>query len=237
MKIIKAHKSKNGGLYLMVDEIPKITYEKIGLSYIGSDEQGLFNEYLKFENYYGKMKAFAGREIEIELKNGEKIKLKDNWWDAGTYDKSKQYISIGIQTKNRLRDCYVYCGMNVSESAINDLLEEYLKHDIFYEYYEIEDWLKLDFDWYDLKFHGMTLQFSINNRGDVINNTTLKREYVRNNISKYKNGKSFNLSLFKLKYQNNGKLIKLEDKYENIVKESLPEFEFEEYLKYLERRK
>lgn len=229
MKIIKAHKNPNGHFQLMVDIIPKLTYEKVGASYVGSDDEGCFSDYLRYERASGRFVAFAGREITIEMKDGTRQVLKDHWWDSGNYDKEHKYIGIGLSTLEHLQNCFVFCSYNINEQKLNEMIEEYLKNDTFYAYYDIEKWAKLQYNWYPLIFHGRQLPFLMNYKGDIIDSVTKERKYAMSNYLKVKKGKRFSLKLFELKYNNGDRLIKLEDKYDNVVKESLPE---EQYLKY-----
>jgi len=233
MRIIKAYKNPNGHLYIMVDKIPKLTYEKIGASYVGSDEQELFNDYLKYEYGYGSFKAFAGREFSIELKDGTIIKLKDHWWDYGVYDKENEYVGIGLGTLESLLDCFVFCSYNVRKDKLEELINDYLSRDKFYEYYEIEKWCKLQYIWYPLIFHGKQLPFMMNYKGNVVERDTKEYKYALHNYMKIKKDKTFLLKLFKLSYKDeNGRLIKLEDSYINVVKETLPDFEVKKYLEW-----
>lgn len=236
MKIIKAYKSKDGHLYLMVDNIPKKTYEKIGSSYVGSDDEGYFNSYLAYDPATPGFKAFAGREIEIELKDGTIAKLKDHWWDSGNYDKEHEYVPIGLGTLERLQECYVYCGYNIRKDKLEILLEEYLQNNNFEDYWEIEKWCNLQYTWHPLIFHGKKIPYLINYRGHIIHEITMQREHLQRNYVKVKNGKWFKLKLFKLQYKENGILIKLEDNFNNIAKESLPDEEYKKYIEIQHRR-
>jgi hypothetical protein len=230
MKIIKAHKSKDGHLYLMVDDIPKITYEKVGLSYVGSDDKGYFNDYLKYEYAYGNMRAFAGREINLDMKDGTVTTIKDHWWDAGFYDKKHEYIGVGLGTLEKLQDCFVFCSYYIRKDKLEAMLEEYLKDNSFYDYWDIEKWCKLQYNWYPLIFHGKQLPFLMNYKGHIVNAVTMEYKYAQHNLCKIKKNKWFELKLFKLQYKENDRLIKLEDNYINVVKETLPNEEFEKYI-------
>ena len=229
MKIIKAHKNKNSHLYLMVDNIPQMTYEKIGSSYVGADKENYFSDYLKYERGSGNFMAFGGREIRMQMKDGSIQKLKDHWWDSGHYDREHKYINIGLGMLDELQNCFVFRGYNIRKDKLELLVEEYLKNDIFYEYYDIEKWAKLQCDWFPLIFHGRQLPFLMNCKGDIIDVITKERKYALHNYIKVKKTKYFKLKLFKLEYRDNNRLIKLEDSYDNIVKETLPSKEFSEY--------
>lgn len=233
MKIIKAHKNKNGHLYLMVNEIPKITYEKVGLSYVGSDDEGYFNDYLRYEYGSGSFVAFAGREISIELKDSTIQTLKNHWWASGHYDKEHEYVEVGLSTLEKLQNCFVFCSYSIRKDKLEKMIEEYLRDNIFYDYWDIEKWCNLQYNWYPLIYHGKQLPYLMNYKGDIIDEFTLERKFADLNLCKIKKVKgeikTFELRLFKLEYKENNRLIKLEDKYDNVVKETLPDEEFRKY--------
>lgn len=230
MKIIKAHKNKDGHLYIMVDNIPKVTYEKVGLSYVGSDDEGYFSDYLKYERGYGNFLAFAGRELSIDMKDGSTETIKNHWWASGFYDQEHDYIGVGLSTLDKLQDCFVFCSYYIRKDKLETLVERYLKDNTFYEYYDIEKWCKLQYNWHPLIFHGKQLPFLMNYKGNIIDAITKEPKYsVMHNYIKVKKTRDFKLRLFKLQYKENGRLVKLEDSYDNIVKETLP---IEEYNKY-----
>jgi hypothetical protein len=236
MKIIKAHKNIRGYLYLLVDEIPKITYKKIGMSYVGSDDQEFFNDYLKYEQASKGFQAFAGREFTIELKDGTIVKLKDHWWDSGAYDKENEYIQVRLGTLKQLQDCYVFFGYNIRKDKLEKMLSEYLSENKFYDYREMEKWCKMQYNWYPLIFHGKELSFMMNYKGNIIESNTHEPKYALHNYVKCKKGKQFELKLFKLSYYENGRLVKLEDSYMNVTRETLPEFEFEKYMEHTKKK-
>jgi len=229
MKIIKAHKSKEGHLQLMVDSIPKITYEKVGMSYIGSDENNYFSDYLRYEHGSGHFVAFAGREIKIELKDGTIETLKDHWWASSIKNEEHEFVYVGLGTMEELQDCFVFCSYRLRKDMLELAIKEYLKEDFYYEYYDIEKWAKLQYSWYPLIFHGRELPFLMNYKGNIIDAITKERKFALNNYMKIKKTRTFMLKLFKLQYRDNDRLIKLEDNYTNVVRETLPCNEFEKY--------
>lgn len=85
--------------YCLFDEIPEITYEKIGHDYIGSvtdeDENIIFSEYLGYQPYGY---AFAGREISLKMKDGSVRKIKDHWFDCGSCKEHGEFVEIAGST-------------------------------------------------------------------------------------------------------------------------------------------
>lgn len=102
--------------YCLFDEIPEITYEKIGSSYVGSatDNNGniIFSNYLGYESFGN---AFGGRELTLKMKDGTTEKVKDYWFDWGHYKNHGEFIDIGGGTLEKLQECYVYCGYNINK--------------------------------------------------------------------------------------------------------------------------
>jgi hypothetical protein len=108
---------------------------------VGSDSNNLFFSCFKYERASNGFKAFAGREMTIEMKNGTKRIIKDDWWDFGYTDLLKEYygyetISITYQSYDNLNRCYVYTGGNVVRKSLSKLVKKY-KNKIF-NYYEGE---------------------------------------------------------------------------------------------------
>ena len=114
MKILKLNKieySKGHYSYnIIFDKIPDTTYEKVGSSYVGSatyQKKIIFSNWLKYkpDNF---AKAFAGNELTLKMKDGTEEKIKDYWWDEGSYPKHGNFINIGINTIEGLQDCFVF---------------------------------------------------------------------------------------------------------------------------------
>lgn len=153
MKILKAYRQPSVSqgekvlewhYFIVVDEFPsQITYEKIGRDYVGSsvNENGevIASHFLQKENYGD---AFAGRELQLKMKDGSTETIKDYWFDLGSYPGHGEFTSVGIGTPESLRDIYVYSGTSIQADLFEKMLEEYLEKDTFHAYYDIEKWLK-----------------------------------------------------------------------------------------------
>ena len=149
MKIVKLIKNdKYNHYYATFNYVPEITYEKIGSNYIGSavDSEGkiIASNVLGYERFKG---AFAGRELELKMKNGSIEKIKDHWYDWGWYKEHGEFISIGAKTLEGLQRCYVYFSYNINKETFEKMVEEYLTRDKLYEYREVEEWCNLQYDW------------------------------------------------------------------------------------------
>lgn len=239
MKIVKmcvARRYGNEHYYCLFNKIPEITYEKIGMDYIGSatDEFGniIFSNLLHWERWGD---AFAGRELSLKMKDGSITKIKDHWFDCGSYKEHGEFISIGARTLEKLQDCYVYQGMNINKKTFEKMLNDYYSREKEYEYREIEEWCKLQYKWYDVVIDGFKYPFMVNKKGNFVDKYSKEPIHTRHNktIGRFKWGgktdKHFDLCLFELKYKDRDKLVKVERRMIDVLKESLP-FD-EEYIK------
>ncbi|MEG1563782.1 MAG: hypothetical protein RR313_11290 [Anaerovoracaceae bacterium] len=217
----------------MFDEIPQLTYEKIGSDYIGSaiDNHGniIFSDYLGYELWGN---AFGGREISLQMKDGSIQKIKDNWFTLGTYKPHGDFIGIGGGTLETLQNCYCYFGYNINVEAFQRMLDDYYSREKEYEYDEIRKWTKLQYKWYDVIIDKKRYPLMVNECGDFVDRYSKEPVFVRNNYTRYhaKTGKSFGYCLFKWQYNDGDRLVKIEKKMLDVLKESLPHTE-EEILK------
>ena len=206
------------------------------MDYIGSavDEEGnvIFSDYLKYEGSSEGWKAFAGRELKLNMKDGSVKVIKDDWWDNGNYPKHGKFINIGGDTLEGMQKCFVFSAMNININFFAKLLDEYLSRDKIYKYDELKEWCNLQYTWYPLIIGGKRYPFRINKRGQVVTDEEKKRVYTNNNtiIVKRKKNKEFYLRIFKLKYNNGERLVKIQRKLMDVLKESLP-FSEEEIIK------
>lgn len=225
MRIIKLCKTERNYYYCLFDTIPELKYEKIGIDYVGSatDENGdiIFSEHLGYASYRG---AFGGRELSLQMKDGTINKIKDHWFDYGSYKNHGEFIGIGAGTLERLQDYHVYCGMDINKSTFDKMLDDYFSREKLYEYDEIREWCNLQYRWHDVILNGKRLPFMVNKYGVFVHRETKKRIYVRKNCRKFKKqiNKIFELCLFKIEYKSDGMLIKIERKMLDVLKESLP---------------
>lgn len=226
MKIIKLVKNiyyNDVHYYVMFDEISELTYEKIGSSYIGSavDSEGniIASEFLKYESWGN---AFAGRELSLKMKDGSIQKIKNHWFDCGSYKEHGQFIGIGAGTLESLQDCYVYCSYNINIDTFNKMIDDYLTRDKIYTYDEVREWCKLQYKWYPVIVNGKRIPYMMNEKGDMVEAESKKRVGCRENVMKKVNGKYKTYTYFKFKYTENDRLIKIEANYLNTLKATLP---------------
>lgn len=143
MKILKLVQTSYGHSYIVFDKVEEITYEKIGLDYVGSllDDRGniVQSHFLK-KQHYGD--AFGGREIKLKMKDNSEVSIKDYWFDCGSYPNHGDFVNIGAGTIEKLKKCYVYYGMNINKYLFESMVNEYLERDALYDYKEVGEWIK-----------------------------------------------------------------------------------------------
>ena len=240
MKIIKAvHIAETNHYYIIFDEIPRLTYEKIGSDYVGSavdDKRNIvFSECLKWDRVPG---AFSGREFTLEMKDGTTEKIKDHWYDTGHYPAHGDFIEIGASTLEQLQECYVYYGYQINRKLFEEMVDEYLLENEFCSYEEGKIWVNLQYNWYPVKFKGKPLNLLMNIRGDFINADTKEREYgiTTNRIKHFKGtDKCFGYIFFKYAFVEDGRLVNYECNLRDLYMENLP-FSEEEKLRLFEEK-
>lgn len=230
LKMCVIRECGNVHYYCMFDEIPEITYEKIGAHYIGSavDSDGnvVFSRFLR-RGYSG---AFAGRELSLTMKDGSVQKIKDYWWDNGCYPEHGEFVDIGAGTLGDLQKCYVYRSLNINKTAFQKMLDDYYSREKEYEYYEIEVWVKMQYTWYPVMVDGKVFEpLMVNEKGHFAEKYTKKIVYPRENIYRRfkKANRSFTLHLFEYQYSDGKRLVKVERSLEKIYRDSLPLMEDE----------
>lgn len=229
MKILKLVKLSDTDYRAIFNEIPEVTYEKIGSDYIGSavDEEGniIFSELLKYEGHTEAFKAFAGRELTLTMKDGSIKEIKNDWWDHGSYPPHGKFINIGAGTLQDMQRCFVFCSMNINKHYFEKLLDEYYSRDKCYGYKETEEWCNLQYHWYPLIIDGKEYPFMMNKRGELVERETKKQVYYGLNcfcIKKdKKTGKEFTLRKFELEYNNGKRLIKVQRNLRKVIEETL----------------
>ena len=228
MKILKLCRIQQSSwihYYVIFDEIPQMTYEKVGTDYVGSacmeDGTVIFSEFLK-KSQRG---AFAGRTIPLTMKDGSVRNICDYWWDNGPYPAHGEFISIGAGTVADLQRCYVYCGMNIAKAAFEKMLDEYFQHDHSYEYYKLQDWVFLQHKWYPVIIDGKPCELMVNKDGQFLDLDTKKQVYCRQNILMYryhwagKTDRDFYLYIFRWQNKNGERI---ERNLKQIYRASLP---------------
>lgn len=156
------------------------------------------------------------------MKDGTSKIIKDYWFDYGSYPEHGEFINIGAGILEELQRCFVFCSMNINKEAFENMLEDYFKRDKVYEYYELEKWCKLQYKWYDVIVNGNKIPFMMNKYGDMVEKENKKYVYSRCNHAKKVNGQWREYHYFRFEYIDNGKLIKIDSNYMEVLRNTLP---------------
>lgn len=151
MKIVDLVKA-NSRLWIVFDEpVGHLTYEEHGGLMIGSDERGIFYDCLYYDRPTPNMKAFGGREFDLQMKDGSVTHCNGQYW-YGHIAKAEDIIGeeiaeIGASTKEDLKRCFVFTNRNISKKKLEKMIEEFYTVNPAYEpweYWQYGDMLKLE---------------------------------------------------------------------------------------------
>lgn len=130
----------NSGKAFVIKEAVELKYVRHGNILIGMDESGTFVDCMYHETPRGNMKAFAGREFDIHLENGEVIHCNGQWWAGGMQKASviigKELTLVTYSDMASLKKCYVFSGHYAVKEKL-DALEATYNGEI-YDYHEYE---------------------------------------------------------------------------------------------------
>ena len=128
-KILDVIKTKEGQMFLLLDEMPRLVYERTG-NLLVSSHDGFF-DFMKIEP--GTRDAFAGRSFTINLTDGSTLECKGQVWDCGG-DPGVPTLHAGIGTRESLESCYVFSGATVARSLVDDWLSQNKPSSRYYKY-------------------------------------------------------------------------------------------------------
>lgn len=226
LQIVKLYCSKYRMNYIVLNKPIKLTYEKIGLDYVGSamdiDGSIIASSLLQYRPYTG---AFGGSEMNLNMKNGSISTIKDYWYDNGYYPEHGEFVSVGAGTLEGLQKCYAYFNYNIEKGLLDRLLSDYYARDREYTYDEIEQWCSLQYRWYDVIINGNKLPIMVNDRREFADRRSKRRvSAVVNRAKFFKAGDKdcvIRYSYFKYSYVYKGRLIKIERNLNEVLRESL----------------
>lgn len=153
MKILEIVKVNNRFSFVVDEAAPLIYHEEFVFDQafkrtehmlIGESADGRM-DFLVHHNY-GSMKAFAGRELHIQMEDGTQRTIKDVWWSEGSsawateHDVELRGFSYG--TLDGMIDCCVFYASIMRAERLQELINE------FYETHP--DYTPWDYDaWHD----------------------------------------------------------------------------------------
>lgn len=120
---------------LVLNRPIEFVYEEVGRDFVGTD--GPFRDFLGYGRY-GSMKAFAGRELTLTMKDGSVRKIKDNWWATW----KQGYSDVTVKDLVGLQRCYVFNSAHITPDDYARLRGEYAGP--VYSYWEYEKIIKYD---------------------------------------------------------------------------------------------
>lgn len=149
MKIVDLVKA-NDRCWIVFDEpVGQLTYEKHGSLLIGSDERGIFYDCLYYDRPTPHMRAFAGREFDLPMKDGTTTHCNGQYWYGHIAEAEKvvgeEIAEIGASTKEELKQCFVFTSRNISKKRLDEMLEEFQASNPGYEppgYHQYKDMIK-----------------------------------------------------------------------------------------------
>lgn len=149
MKIVDLVKANSRYRFVFDEPVGKLTYEKHGALLIGSDEQRIFYHCLYYDPPTPNMKAFAGHEFDLPMKDGTTTHCNGQYWYGRIREAEKvvgeEIAEIGASTKEELKRCFVFTHRNISKRMLEKMLEDFEAANPDYkppEYREYEDMLK-----------------------------------------------------------------------------------------------
>jgi hypothetical protein len=127
---------------LVLDKLPKLNYQLSNGCITGTD--GVFADCLYYEAPFGRFKAFAGREFEINLQDGTVIKCNGQYWDGIKPEHIKVLgftpARVTINSYDQLKKCYVFMGAYASPDLFTQLRNTY--DGKVWDYWEYDEYLR-----------------------------------------------------------------------------------------------
>lgn len=121
-----------GLLYIVVSREPKFVHKQTG-RYFHAEDDGIFDCLGIQHDPYAK--AFAGREFDIDLEDGNKYHCKGQvWscWEAELFPVPA--VQAGVATLEELAKCYVFSGAMISVPKLEAWLANHETHEDYYRY-------------------------------------------------------------------------------------------------------
>ncbi len=171
---------------LVLNRPIEMIYEEDGRSYVGTD--GPFKDFLAYGGSSGNMKAFAGRELSLTMKDGSVRKIKDNWWATW----KKGYKDVVVKDLEGLKRCYVFNSAHITPEDYAALRESYTGP--VYPYWDYEKIIKYDDErkyWIGKCFEAQKKLDTRNKRDALISNLLMGRSTLLRALEHTKNWQRF----------------------------------------------
>lgn len=109
---------------------------------IGESTDGRM-DFLVHHNY-GSMKAFAGRELHIQMEDGTQRTIKDVWWSEGSSawaaEHDVELHGFSYNTLAGMIDCCVFYGGVMREDRLQELVNEFYATHPDYSPWDLRAW-------------------------------------------------------------------------------------------------
>lgn len=106
--------------FVLVDRMPVSVYHREGNSLVSHDSG--FYDFMGIAP--GSSGAFAGRKFTIRLDDGTDFECHGQVWDCGAPPGTEPTVGLGIATKAKLDECYVFMGASMSKALLDDWLSK-----------------------------------------------------------------------------------------------------------------
>ena len=151
MKILEIVKINNR-FGFVVDEAAPLVYREESVfdqafkrtehMLIGESTDGRM-DFLVHHNY-GSMKAFAGRELTLQMSDGSTRVVKDNWWSAGSSawaaEHGVELRGISYSTLDDMLDCCVFYASIMRAERLQELINEFYETHPNYSPWDYDAW-------------------------------------------------------------------------------------------------
>lgn len=151
MKILEIVKVNNGFGFVVDEAAPLIYHEEFVFDQafkrtehmlVGESADGRM-DFLVHHNY-GSMKAFAGRELHIQMEDGTQRTIKDVWWSEGSsawsaeHDVELRGFSYGAL--DGMIDCCVFYASIMRAERLQELINEFYETHPNYSPWSYDAW-------------------------------------------------------------------------------------------------
>lgn len=151
MKILEVVKLNNRFGFVVDEAAPLVYHEEFVFDrafkrhermLIGESSDGRM-DFLTYRNW-GSMKAFAGRELHIQMEDGTQRTIKDVWWSEGAtrYEEANgvRISDFSYCTLDGMIDCCVFYAGIMREERLQELINEFYETHPNYSPWDYDAW-------------------------------------------------------------------------------------------------
>lgn len=122
--------------FFVLNRMPEFKYEEIkknGRHYLLGEDNGFYDcLYFEHDSY---AKAFGGRTLNLEMKDGSTLISKGEWWSGGHGNIiDKPLKQMGIGTEESLKKCFVFCSAVIDGEIFGEFIRKNPEPDSYSEY-------------------------------------------------------------------------------------------------------